>query len=275
MYFLYNTSSGAIVAANTTGFTAGTGEAVLGPLTDNTAGAAFANPDRFLVVSGALSAQPYLVLTTAVASGVATLAATLNDAPASPPASVTFTVAGNTFTETLTSGAATLTVDIHASVATFAIPASVAATGCVGASVTFGGTAQAPVQLQCAPLVGGTVPTVSPCGVGSDDFLQAFRGTSSIPQAHVIGDLGTADSVALDGLIVLLKQATGLTTAQQNSLAWLETNVQPYLPVTFTNMLDSSGKPIQPAAQYAADQALAATAFGAYANDLATLTNLA
>ena len=283
-FFLYDSTTGAIIAANTTGFTPGSGESVLGPLTDNTAAAAYVNPGRYLVQNGALVAQPYLTLAaSAPSNGAVTLTATLNDPPATPPADVTFTVAGNTFTEAFANGTATLTVDVHPSVAQFAIPASVAATGCVGAQTTFGGTQQAPVALQCAPLVGGTVPTVTPCGTGSLAYLQNFAGASSIPAEHVLGDVATADAISLDALCgtngaLAALQAAGIwkpTTAQSAGLAWVRTNVLPSLPVTLATILDSSGHPVQPAAQFAADQAAAATAFGNFAQWVATMTNLA
>lgn len=283
MYFLYDQTSGSIVAANTTGFTPGSGEAVLGPLADNTAAAAYVNRSRYLVQGGALVAQPYFTIVAAVSGNAATLTATLNDAPATPPTTATFTVAGSAITAPITSGVATLTVDIHETVAAFAVPASVAATGVVGAQTTFGGSAKAPVALQCEPLVGGTTPTVTPCGAGSLAYLQNFAGASSIPAENVLGDVATADAISLDALCgtngaLAALQAAGTwkpTAAQSAGLAWVQKNVLPSLPVTLATILDSSGNPVQPAAQFAADQAAAATAFKNFATWRTTMTNLA
>lgn len=277
MYFLYNTTTGAILQVSASPMTVGAGQAVLGPLTDNTAGAAFANPQRFLVVSGALVAQPYLVLTASVASNVATLTATLNDASSSPPASATFTVAGNTFTAALASGVATLTVDIHPSVAALAIPASVAATGVVGAQTTFGGATQPGIGLQCyTPSTGA--PVVAPVGAGSLAFLRAYYSTLVNP-ANMAGDLATADSVALHTVLAVILPAlvkagtVTLDANQTDALNYAAASIVPYLPVTLENGAPG-GTPIQPLALYAADQATAAQAFADYAADVAAIPGL-
>lgn len=257
---------------------------VLGPVESNDAGLAYLNPARYLIqgTPAALVAQPYLTVSASVTGSTATLTATLNDPPSTPPTSVTFTVAGNTFTAPLSSGTATLTVDVHPSVAPFAVPVSVAATGVVEASVTFGGAAQAPVQLQCVPLVGGTVPTVTPCGAGSEAFLQGFYA-SGISPSRQPGDIATADSLALQTLFGrVIPALTGgasplltLTTDEQNAVNDVVANLLPALPIDLANAYPSGGTKAQPYAQYVTDQQAAAQAFAAYAGDLKTIPGLA
>ncbi|NMP20792.1 hypothetical protein [Sulfobacillus harzensis] len=286
-YFLYQATSGQILAANTTGFTPGTGEAVLGPLSpaDPNAVIAYQYPQWFLIQGDppALVMQPYWILeATSGTNNQYTLTATLNNPPSTPPTSATLTVLGSTYTAMVSNNTATWTIDVHPSCVHFPVAATVAATGTVSGSATFGGTQTPSVALQCVPLTGGTVPTVTPTGPGSSEFLQSFYA-SGISAAHQPGDIATADAIAFDTLFgtagilaVLIKAGTWTpTSAQQAAITWIQNNINTNLPVTLAGSLDSSGNPIQPVAQYAQDLATAAQAFQSFATDMASIPGLA
>jgi len=280
-WVLFDQTTGAIYPSLSATEPVSSGMGVLGPYPQATAPTdvvmAYTYPSRYLVQNGALVAQPYFTLAAAEANGVWTLTATLNDPPASPPADVTFTVAGNAFTASLTNGTATLAVAVHASCAGFAVPASVAATGCVAGSTTFSGTATPTVGLQAYTPTSGN-PTVAPTGAGSLAFLRAYYG-SVVNQANVMGDLATADSLALHTLLAvvlppLVKAGTvTLDASQTAALQYLTTDLVPELPVTLENAAPG-GTPNQPTALYVADQTIAAQAFADYAADVAPTTGV-
>jgi hypothetical protein len=268
-YVLYNTATGAILACGTAPLTAGTGEAVLTlPASDTGAIVCSQYPSRYLVQNGALVAQPFIVVAVS-GSGPYTVTATVTGAA---PATATFAVSGTGSVDAaVTGGTATWTVDLHPALASAQITATVTAAGCVPGVATFGGQQVPPVGIQLYTPTGGN-PTVAPVGPGSADYLQAYYA-STLPQAHTLGDLGTADSIALDAVLTLLAMATGLTPAQQAALTYLQTNLQPTLPVRLETLVQN-GQPVQPVVQYVADQTLAQQAFAAFAKDMAQIPGL-
>lgn len=179
-YFLYNSASGIILAANTQGFTPGTGEAILGPLssTETNAVVAYQYPQRFLVQGSTptLVEQPFWSLASAVSSDTYTITATLNNPPASPPTSATLTVAGGTLTADVSSNQATFTVAAHPSIAAQQILATVSAPGTVSGSTMLGGQSTGvPLKLSTAT----TPPTVVPMGApGKIQVIQYHLGVS-------------------------------------------------------------------------------------------------
>ena len=286
-YFLYNSTSGQILAVNTSGLTPGTGEAVLQlPLTDPTAILAAAHPAWYLVQGSppVLVLQPYWTATVSVTStsNEYEVTAVLNNSPSTPPTSAMFTVLGSAYSEAVSSGMATFTLAVHPSCVDFPVTVTASASGTVAGSVTFGGSQVPPVQLQCVPLTGGTVPTVTPTGPGSESFLQAFYA-QKVDVAHQPGDIATADAIAFDTLFgsdgilaALIKAGTWTpTSAQSGAITYIQQTIEPTLPVTLAGVLNSSGEPVQPVAQYASDLATAAQAFAAYAHDLQSIPGLA
>ena len=179
-YFLYNSTTGQILATNTSGFTPGTGEAVLGPLgsTDTNAVVAYQYPQRFLVQGSppALVEQPFWSLASTVSSGTYTITATLNNPPTTPPTSATLMVAGGTLTASVSSNQATFTVALHPSIAGQQILATVSASGTVSESVTLGGQQMGvPLKLSTATTPATVVPTGAP---GKIQVIQYHLGVS-------------------------------------------------------------------------------------------------
>lgn len=179
-YFLYNSTTGQILATNTSGFTPGTGEAVLGPLgsTDTNAVVAYQYPQRFLVQGSppALVEQPFWSLASTVSSGTYTITATLNNPPTTPPTSATLMVAGGTLTASVSSNQATFTVALHPSIAAQQILATVSALGTVSGTITLGGqTTGVPMKLNPATMPATVVPTGTP---GKIQVIQYHLGVS-------------------------------------------------------------------------------------------------
>lgn len=140
---------------------------VIGPIPDSdpTATDAYQHPERYLVQNGELVLQPYITATASESNGEYTLVATINNPPSTPPTSVTFSIGSWTQNVTLTNNEASITVQVHPSLASYAVPVSVSATGCVGASTTIGGTQKLPFPIQVVTPSGGT-PMIAPVGPG-------------------------------------------------------------------------------------------------------------
>lgn len=179
-YFLYQASTGQILVANTSGFTPGTGEAVLGPLSsaDTNAVVAYQYPQRFLVQGSppTLVEQPFWSLASTVSSNTYTITATLNNPSSTPPTSATLTIAGSTLSASVSSNQATFTVALHPSIAAQQVLAIVSASGTVSGSVTLGGqTTGVPVKFNTA-----TKPaTIAPTGtLGKIQVIQYHLGVS-------------------------------------------------------------------------------------------------
>lgn len=280
-YFLYQTTSGHILAANTQGLTPGTGEGVLqAPSNDDTAILAYNNPNRYLVTGStpALVAQPFWTVTaTASASTAAeySLVATLNNPPSTPPTTCAFNVAGGGITADITSNQATATIQLHESVANQPVSVHVSASGTVSGQTTINsGTATTPLQLW-TPSSG--IPTVGPSGSNVASYLrQQAIGLTPANQFEIMTlndqNLAIAVSVGLRTLVEKIipwaKQTTwsplSLTTAEDDGLNALSTQLVPYL-LGAADLLDTSGNPIPPVAQAIAQAPQVQTALTTYA----------
>ncbi|WP_206923084.1 hypothetical protein, partial [Alicyclobacillus suci] len=180
-------------------------------------------------------------LTSSTANSQYTVTATLNNPPTTPPTSVTFTVAGQTFTETLTNGQATLTLAVHPSVATEQINVSVSASGCVGASINIGGSGT-DVALQVVTPCGGT-PTVGPAGANAVQFLQTYYAVNSTTVEALLTNIATGMSLLNDAVFNVILPALQATTYtpvtlsadQSNTFSDMKTNLLPNLFTTLAN----------------------------------------
>lgn len=250
-YFLYTTATGAIVAVNTSGFAPGTGEAVVS-FDQATASAAvqgaYLNPSRYLMQGSPVepALQPYLTLAVAEASGVYTVTATLNNPPATPPTDATFTVAGATYTEAISSNTATLALQIHPTIAGQQVTVSVSATGIVGASTTIG-TAQPLIGQQSWTDSSG-VNWVGPGGAGSTAYVMGANAAtvSQADQANAIAvALGEVLHLLHDKIVPALQAATytplALTADETNALNDLTANVIPTIVTTLDAIYPSGG----------------------------------
>lgn len=238
-YFLYNLTTGQILASSTTGFTPGTGESVLTlPNTNSTAIIAAQFNDRYIVQNGALVEQPYFSLTAATASGSAVFTATLNNPPTTPPTSCTFAVLGQNITATLTANTAMLTLAIHPSVASQSFSVSVTATGSVQATTTAGGTASGvPMQAyQDASKNWHIAPTMKA-------VLQGYYA-SLVPEQLVAANTLVGISLLADVVFnVLLTPAViaALSLNQQNAINDFKANISGVLPLTLANAFPAGG----------------------------------
>ncbi len=260
-WFLFDTSTGAIYPSLSGPQPASEGMGVLGPYPQDTAPQdvvmAYTYPSRYLAQGSpaALVAQPYLTLAASLSGPTQTITATLSGPAANPvPTKVTFTVLGQTYTEAITSGVATLLLDEHASVSGLQYTVEAATTGCVGASVTLG-SAAAPVGLQVYQPASGN-PQVAPVGPGSKAFVRAWAmGLTAETQLEVLTQSLQNLMIALEPvahiltskIIPALTSATyapiTLTTAEQAALTNWQTNVEPHF-TPLASLLDSSGNPI-------------------------------
>ncbi|MCF8566924.1 hypothetical protein LLE49_19580 [Alicyclobacillus tolerans] len=227
-WFLYD-STGTIKEKWETGATEwtnlnGYAGAVSFALTDTTAQDAYANPSRYTVQKGALVAQPYWTLTNT--SG--TITATLNNPPATPPTSCTFTVCGQTYTETVTNGTATLTLQVHPSVANQQIDVAVSTTGCVDGVINIGGSST-DVSLQVIAPSGGT-PTVGPVGTGAVRYLQTFYAINNTTIEALMVNASTGINLLLEMAFVKQMAAMRLIQSMATYLQGLATN--PWAPST-------------------------------------------
>ena len=139
------------------------------------------NSSRYLIVDGAPVLQPYITL--AYANGAVT--AQLNNPPATPPASVTFTIAGTAFSLPLTNGAASLTVAVHKVVAPQAQNVAVSADGFVGASLNIGGTAPTSSTVMAAQQPDGSILVKET----SKALITAYYMAHDVPQSSILTDI--------------------------------------------------------------------------------------
>lgn len=279
--FLYNITSGQIIAVNTSNITPGTGETVLTlPDTDTTAVIAYQFPQRYLIQNNQLVAQPYFSFSAQASGNQVTLTATLNNPPATPPTNCNFVVLGQTFSVPLASGAATLALQLHPSVANQQVQVQATATGCVAAITAVGGTgSQLPLQAYQDAQGYHVAPT-------SKAVLQAFY-TSVVSPAYALADLVTGLGLAFHVLFskILPALTTGATPAitltadEQNALTDITANVIPKIPTTLAVVaqVPASGQPQTYDRHYQSfkdDWPIVEQAFQNYAADLATIPNL-
>lgn len=268
----------------------GSGLSVLGGFPQDTAPSnvvmAYNFPNRYLVVSGVLTLQPYFTISTSQTGSTVTLTATLNNPPATMPTSATFTVLGTTFSEPLsTSGVVTFTMDIHPSLSTSQVQVTVGATSCVNGIVTLG--SQNPlVGMQIYTPTSGN-PTVAPTGVGSLMYLQDYY-TSLIQSAKSVSDIATLLGIVVHFLFnkvspALTSGTTPLLTLdanENNAYKDIMSSVLPNIISTLENIapVPASGATQTYEVHYAnvrTDYPSVAQALTGYATDVATIPNLA
>lgn len=256
---------------------------VIGPIPDSdpTATDAYQHPERYLVQNGELVLQPYITATASESNGEYTLVATINNPPSTPPTSVTFSIGSWTQNVTLTNNEASITVQVHPSLASYAVPVSVSATGCVGASTTIGGTQKLPFPIQVVTPSGGT-PMIAPVGPGSKSFLAAYYSLSAGSLETYLADIGTVISLLTDAvfnvLFPALQQPTytpiSLSANQQNAYNDIKANALPNLYTTLNNAYPSGGTKQLQYAQYLTGLASTFKAYERYAQDLETIPGL-
>lgn len=253
---------------------------VLGPIDGYAPSAgvidAYNHPEKYLVQNDQLILQPNFSLSF---SG-GTLTATLNNPPATPPTSCTFTILGKTFTETITSNTTTLTAQIHPSIGGQQIKVTASATGCIDGSANIGGQGTYPLQIYTDTQ---GVNHIAPINKA---VLQAFY-TSIVSPAYAIADLTTGLGIAFHVLFskVLPALTSGatpvitLTTNEKNALSDMATNILGKIPVTIENSapVPASGQPQSYDRHYQSFRdhwTDAEIAFQNYATDLANIPNL-
>ncbi len=269
-YFQYDLITGVIYPVLSVTAPATQGMGLLGPYPQDTASAdvvlAYTYPNRYLVQNGQLVAQPYF---TATVNGGA-INATLNNPLATLPATADIAVLGQTISVPITNNIATLALQVHPSIATQQVQATVSATGCVQATVTLGGTSTT-LPLQAYKDSAGTwhiAPT-------QKAVIQGYYALAvSAPVA--MADTTTALGMLLDTVygtmlpaLVTTKTVT-LDANQAGTLADMTTNLLPKIPVTLETALTNIHYE-----SLRADWATVEQAFTDYANDLSTIPNLA
>jgi len=290
-YFQYDTTSGVIYPYLQASVPASSAQiGVLGPYPQDTAPSqivmAYTYPQRFLAQGSpvALVEQPYFsvsVVKSATIANQLAITATLQNPPSTPPTSATFTVCGQAFTEAITNGAATLTLNIHPSLAGQQVQISVGATGCVAGLTTIGSTV-AQVGLQVYTPSGG-MPTVTPT---SNSYLAEYWSGTATPPQFTLADVATITGILANVLLgkvipTLTSGTTPLLTLdanEKNAVADLTALLQ-YIPTTLEEI---APKPVsgQPQVydmhykQYRADIQTTKSAMQSYASDVATIPNL-
>lgn len=290
-WFLYNITSGAInqtYLGNADQWTNIGSQGVIGPFPQSTASAAvqdaFANPSKYLVQNGQLVVQSYITVTAAQSTtpnGQYTITATLNNPPATPPTSCTYTVGGQTYTAAISANKASLTVNVHPSIANQSITVTASATGCVSGTVSIGGS-RTDVGLQAFIPTGSTIPTIAPTGTGSKIFLQSYYALSPATLYRLIADIGTAVNVLTDAVFNIIIPALQKTTwspvaldaNQTSAINDIKTNLLPYLYTTLENAYPSGGAKQLQFADYEVDLSKSYAAFQSYVTDLQAIPNL-
>ena len=277
-FVLYTVSTGTVLAVNTTGFGAGTGEAVLGPLSSNNADAVLASqyPQRFAVTGTppALTPLPYWTTQAATASGLTTLTATLNGATTAP-ASATLAVASGTLTAAVSADTATWTLAVHPTLGDQRVPYTVSASGTVSALDALGSTPPL-IGQQLATISG--VPTVAPGGPGSRDYV---LGASAVQldfaaqlNAIAVG-LGEALHLLHTRILPALEASTytpiTLSANESAALANLNTAVLPAIVTTLDAIYPATGAPMP---TYQAMTSSMASVHGAIINANAALASI-
>lgn len=220
---------------------------LIGPYPQDTAPAdviwATVFPGRYLVQSGILVEQPYFNLVVTAGTNISTVTATLCNSPATPPTSVTFTVAGSSLVEQIVNGVAKLTIGIHPAIAQQLIDINISAIGCMNNLAQVGGFAQE-IGLQLVTLSG--VPTVCPTGPGSEAFLDSFYYSDMEQQIGleaVAMETTLNMNLLLGKIIPALMQPTytpiTLTPTETAAFAAIQSQVLPYLPYTLATIPQS------------------------------------
>ncbi|KLU64006.1 hypothetical protein DEAC_c40000 [Desulfosporosinus acididurans] len=253
---------------------------VLGPFPQDTASPevldAYANPYKYIVKDGVLVLQPYFTLT--FTGG--TITATLNSPPTTPPTSCDFTILGKTFTEVLTNNQATLSVQIHPSIASQQIQITASSDGCVNESLNIGGQGTTSLQIYTDSQ---RVNHIAPV---SKSVLQSFY-TSVISPAYALADLTTGAGLMFHVLFSkVLPALTGgtnplitLSDNEKNTLSDISSAILGKIPVTMeiSAPLPASGQTQTYDRHYESFRdhwAEVESAFQNYATDLENIPNL-
>lgn len=250
-----------------------------------TGGTVYNNHGNYLIQNGKAVLQPSLSCTvsqTTTPNGQYTITATLNNPPATPPASCTFTVAGQTSTAPIAAGKATLTVSVHPSIVNQSISITASATGCVSGTVNIGGS-KTDIGLQAFTPTGSTISTIAPIGTGSKGFLQSYYALSPATLYALLADIGTVVSILTDTMFNIVIPALQKTTwapialdaNQTNTFSDIKTNVLPNLYTTLENAYPSGGTKQLQFSDYEADLSKSYKAFQNYMSDLQVIPNLA
>lgn len=250
LYVVYDTSTGQIAGVYTSqSYTLNSGQAVLSYLNDTApssvlAAQYFAN--RYLVQGNPpeLVLQPYFTMSVTNTGNQYTVTATLNNPPSTPPSSVTFSVAGGTFDETLSNNQASCTFEIHPSFTTGSIPVTVSASGCVSATTFVGNQGNLPVaQIQIVTPPNGGVPIVGPASNVAVQWLQQYYAVNNTTIEALLTNTFTALNVLYDTVFNVILPAlqqtsytpVSLTTNQQNAVSEIKSNVLANLVTTLAN----------------------------------------
>ncbi|GLG01586.1 hypothetical protein Alches_16260 [Alicyclobacillus hesperidum subsp. aegles] len=206
--------------------------------------------ETYYVVNGEVELRPSLTVSVTPSTSTTneyTITATLNNPPSTPPTSVTFAIGSWTQTATLTNNEASITVQLHPSLANYVVPVSVSANGCVGASATIGGTQSLPIAIQVVTPSGGA-PTVGPAASVAVQWLQQYYAVNDTTIEALLTNTFTAISVLYDAvfniIVPALQQSTytpiTLSADQQNALSAIKSDVLSNLVTTLTNGYPSS-----------------------------------
>ena len=206
----------------------------------------YGNPTAYEYVSGQIVQRPYFSLVYANN----TVTATLELPPSTAPASVTFAVAGQQYTASLTNGAATLSLAVHPSLASQQVIVTCSASGCVSGSLNLTGGTQQAIGLQVYTPSGG-IPTVAPVGAGSIEYLTKYYASLADPVA-LATNTGYAVELLYDVVFNILLPAlqkstympVSLDANQSNALSDIQKNVLAYLYLSLEKVYPSGGSPM-------------------------------
>jgi len=235
----------------------------------------------YLIQDGVPVAQPawsVTALESTSTSGQYTATATLHNPPTTPPSEATFTVAGQTFTEAITSNQAILTLAVHPLLATQQVAVQVSASSTVAGSTVIGTT---PALIGQGVQTLQSVPTVVPTGPGSLNYvLEATANTVPLGETMNALALGLAEVLHFvhSDLIPWMQSASYAawkpSDPQGYALANIQSALLPNIPFTLGNIVPASDAPIpvwqQLLITLTAFQTASTTANAA----LSTLTNL-
>jgi len=208
----------------------------------------YGNPTAYEYTNGQIVQRPYFSL--AYANN--TVTATLELPPSTAPTSVTFAVAGQQYTASLTNGVATLSLAVHPSLASQQVIVTCSASGCVSGSLNLTGGTQQTIGLQVyTPSGTGSIPTVAPVGAGGIEYLTKYYASLADPVA-LATNTGYAVELLYDVVFNILLPAfqkstytpVSLDANQSNALADIQKNVLAYLYLSLEKVYPSGGSPM-------------------------------
>lgn len=213
---------------------------VLGPYPADSASStvimAYNYPSRYTVQNYQLVEIPYLSLSATSDTNQYVITATLNNPTTTPPTSIIFTILGQSITQTITNNIATLTLNMHPSVANSQFTVVTTATGCANTSVTLGTSTSTYIQVYKDTSGNWNITPTKKA------TLQNYY-TSEISLAYAIADITTITGMLMHFMFnkivpALTVSSTPLLTLDSNeSNAYKDiiTNILPYIPVTLEN----------------------------------------